>query len=357
MKNRIVSMLLAVMLMLGMFACASAETAASEINLLDMYITVGNNTFNLPMPASELTEMGISLPELTVNEGEYLPFVDAHDGRNAFSLRFDYCSATPDDPWASGCYMDAEKFPGIIISGMILGETTLGEVIDAMGPDTYGKTNEESLTYYFRSVNDSWNLTFDGPNRGNKLIKVHMWTDVAAEYGPVETVTVTEELPDPFSMPYNQVIIGGNAYQEGDTVQKFLDNGWVLPLAEGPDTEIAAREGNKVHGGHYLLYNGEAVVKIWAYNTGDAAEALKNCVIDAIEVEYDYGTVMTAADGIQPGVSTYKEVVAAYGEPVDSYEKDTEVEYTFKLLNGAVRYIVTVNKANTVTAVQIDGLM
>ena len=358
MKKRIFSALLAFMIVLSMFACASAETAAPAINLLDMNITAGGVTYDLPITVSQLTEMGVNVPDLSsLGEGQYAPFVDVDDGSCTFSLRFEYNAAAPEDPIATGCMMDVEYYPGITVSGMTLGEITLGEVIDAMGPDRSGATNADSLTYYFRDINESWTLSFDGSDRNSKLTQVHTWTDIPALYGPVETIVVCEELPDPASMPLDQIILGGNLYQTGDTVQKLLDNGWKLPLSTSPETEIVARDGNKVSGGRYLLYNGESFVKVYAYNVQETPCALKDAVIDTILVEYSFDASIIAAGGIQPGVSTYEDAVAAFGEPSSSSEEYNFTKHTFRVLNGAVRYDVYVNADNAIVGLGITGLM
>lgn len=355
MKRHILSLLLAVVMALSLFTCACAE---ASINLLDMNITVDGVTYDLPITVSQLTELGVTVPDLsTLGEGQYAPSVDVNDGRNAFSLRFEYNAAAPADPIATGCMMSVEYYPGVTISGMTLGETTLGEVVAAMGPDRYGATSEDSLTYYFRDVNESWNLEFDGSDSNSKLTQVHMWSDIPALYGPVEKIAVSEELPDPASMPFDQIIMGANLYQPGDTVQKLLDNGWKLPVSTDPETEIVARDGNKVSGGRYLLYNGETFVKVYAYNVSETPSALKDCVIDTIIVEYSFGAEIITADGIQPGVSTYEDAVAVFGEPSSSSEEYNFVKHTFKVLNGAVRYDVFVNAENTIVGLGITGLM
>ena len=152
MKKRILSALLAAMIALSMFALASAETAAPAINLLDMNVTAGGVTYDLPITVSQLTKMGVNVPDLSsLGEGQYAPFVDVDDGHCTFSLRFEYNATAPEDPIATGCMMDVESYPGVAISGMILGETTLGEVIDAMGavgralPSTLRETGEGGL--------------------------------------------------------------------------------------------------------------------------------------------------------------------------------------------------------------------
>ena len=316
MKNRILSALLAALLTLGLFACAASAESASAINLYDMSCTVGDTVYAFPVTVSALANGGLTIPDVSaLGEGQYYPSVAVDDGRNAFSLRVEYCASTPDDRWATGCILTAENNTGAVVGGMTVGETTRGEVIAAAGAPRYDYGAE--ISYYLAELTCVWNLTFESESDSAKLTKVSMYSDLVAQYGDISVIAFAApeaDLPDPASMPFNQVIISGHAYQAGDTVQAFLDDGWALPLSSAADKAVSGRSGSKVSGDTFCLYNGECFIKVSAYNLGDAECALKDCVVNEITVSTDLHSSMIISGGVTVG-SALSELTAAVAEP------------------------------------------
>lgn len=331
---------------------AAAETAAPAIDPCSMTLVVGSRTYTLPLSASELTEMGITLPDLSgLTEGRYYPDAEVHDGRNGFSLRFDYFPGEIDLHWATGVSLNSEDHAGMSICGLVLGKTTQKEIVAAFGPDSSGATTGSNLSYYFRKMNYIFHLTFDD---NAVLSKANVRTETLTTFGPVEAAApATEELPDPTTMPFNSIIVDGVYYQAGDTVQKLLDNGWHLPVSINIDDIVEPSEGYLLNGGNPVIYNGKTAVKITYANTTDEAIAVKDCVINEFNVESDFGTEIIAADGIQPGVSTLADAKALFGEIKTSYENT----HTFGTLNNTVNYDITVDADNNIIALAIRGLM
>ena len=369
MKNRILSVLLAALLLLSMSVCTVSAESAGEINLLDMSCTVDANTYAFPVLVSDLADGGLTIPDVSgLTEGQYYPAVEVNDGRNSFSLRVEYCASTPDERWATGCILTAENNTGAVVGGMTVGETTRSDVIAAAGEPTYDYGAD--ISYYLAELTCVWNLTFEDDSDSAKLTKVSMYSDLICQYGDISVISFSDpdaDLPDPASMPFNQIIVEGHAYQAGDTVQAFLDNGWALPLTSDAEKVIAARSGSKVSGDTFRMYNGECLIEVSAYNLGDAECALKDCVVNEICVSTAMSSSMTVANGVEIN-SVLSELTAALGEPASVKADPIEegvINVVYDVLNGNVHYTacVAADSAEALTSeepifeLSIRGLM
>ena len=362
MKNRILSLLLAALMAIGALACAASAEEAPAINLYDTTLTVGDTTYAFPVSVADLAAMGVSIPDVTgLSEGQYYYDVPVDDGRNAFSVRVDRLSTTEDPLWATGVNLNSTKHAGQSVGGLVLGETTMKEVVDACGPDSNGRTYDyDYLTYYTFGDNFVWNLYFESADEGAKLTRLTMYNALAANYGAVDGSMAgapEENLPDPATLPYDAFILDGKLYQKGATVQQLLDNGWVLPKGHEADTTVAARDGNTVKGDRMWLYNGASLVKVSAFNTTDAECTLADCAIDSIHADVCNGVSIVCADGLENGASRYEEVIAILGNPISTSDDASGFRVLQYNVLNSVNYSIGVNAGGDVAYITIDGLM
>ncbi len=352
MKKSIVSVVLA--LVLALSVCMGVAGAESAIDLRDMSCTVGGVTCNFPVPVSTLKEAGLNVPDVSaLEEGKYYPNVQVDDGKTSFSIRVEYCTETPDEKWATGCTLRASENPGVVVGGLVLGETTCSDVVAALGSDSSSKTSGDTLTYYLDDMTCNWTLYFD---EDGKLKSVSMHSDLVGKYGDIRTINFAEpsaDLPDAASMTYDEFILCGHHYKAGDTVAALLNNGWKIGDSEA---EIEARSGNRVSGDRSYYYNGEALVKVGSFNLEEEAQALKDSVIDELEVTADMGGELILTGDIRIG-STLEAAKAAFGEASSSKEEEGVTISTFSVLNNTIHYTVTTDAQGTITALAIDGLM
>ncbi|MGN0803384.1 MAG: hypothetical protein ACI4MF_12385 [Candidatus Faecivicinus sp.] len=361
MKNRILSLLLVVLLAIGTFACAASAEEASAINLYDTSLTVGGKTYTFPISVADLTAMGVSVPDVTgLTEGKYYYDVPVDDGRNAFSVRVDYVTTTEDPFWATGVNLNSDKHAGQSVGGLVLGETTMKDVVDAWGPDEYGYTFERDyLTYFTFGNHYSWHLYFESASENAKLTRLTMDNDLVTDYGVVDTSKTgvqEENLPDPASLPFDSYILDGKLYQKGATVQDLLDNGWVLPADHPADTAVEGSGFHLVSGDRMYMYNGVGLIYVGAFNYGGEECTLAECAINRIKASVRQNGPLLCADGIQPGVTTLSEAAATLGTPSkDSTYENGVRTVEFEVLNG-VTYELTVDADERVTAIAIGGL-
>ena len=361
MKNRILSLLLVVLLVIGTFACAASAEEASAINLYDTSLIVGGKTYVFPISVADLTAMGVSVPDVTgLTEGKYYYEVPVDDGRNPFSVRVDYVTTTEDPFWATGVNLNSDKHAGQSVGGLVLGETTMKDVVDACGPDEYGYTyDRDYLTYFTFGNHYSWHLYFESASENAKLTRLTMNNELVTTYGDVDTSKAgvqEENLPDPASLPFNSYILDGKLYQKGATVQDLLDNGWVLPADHPADTAVEVGSSSMIYGERMYMYNGVGLIYVGAFNYGGEECTLAECTINQIEASVRQNGPLLCADGIQPGVTTLSEAAATLGTPSkDSTDDDGVRTVEFKVLNG-VTYYLTVDADELVTAIGIRGL-
>lgn len=352
MKKSILSIMLVLVLALGV--CAGVAGAESEINLCDTSCTINGVTYTFPVPVSELTEAGLNVPDVSgLEEGSYYPSVQVDDGKIAFNIRVDCYPETDEKYWATGCTLSTDENSGAVVGGLVIGQTTIDDVVAAMGADAHGNTSGENLYYYLHDMNYSWYLIFESDKT---LKRVIMSCDLVANYGDVRTMSFAEpsaDLPDAAAMDYDEFILCGHHYKAGDTVASVLDNGWRVKNADG---EIEARSGSRVSGDRSWFYNGEAFVKIGSFNLKEEACALHDCVIDEVEVTADMNAELILSGDIRIG-STLDAAKNLYGEPSSVTEEDGATVCTFSLLNSAITYTVTCDEQGTITALAIDGLM
>ncbi|MGN0183587.1 MAG: hypothetical protein ACI4AL_00610 [Aristaeellaceae bacterium] len=360
MKNRILSILLIALLAVGALAYAASAEEAGVINLYDTRLIVGNKTYSFPVSVADLTAMGVSVPDVTgLTEGKYYYDVPVDDGRNAFSVRVDYVTTTEDPFWATGVNLNSDKHAGQSVGGLVVGETTMKEVVDACGPDTYGHTYDStSLTYYVYGRLYSWNLYFESADENAKLTRLTMDNDLVTKYGVVDSSragVADEDLPDPSSLPFDSYILDGKLYRRGATLQDLLDNGWVLPSDRSADDAIDAG-GIWVYGDRMYLYNGAGLVYVGAFNYSSEGCTLAECSINEIKASALQDGPLVCADGIQPGVTALSEAAATLGTPSkDSTYENGVRTVEFEVLNG-VTYELTVDADELVTAIAIKGL-
>ena len=360
MKNRILSILLIALLAVGALASAASAEEAGAINLYDTSLNVGGKTYDFPISVADLTAMGVNVPDVSgLSKGQYYYDVPVDDGRNAFSVRVDYVTTTEDPFWATGVNLNSDKHAGLSVGGLVLGETTMKDVVDACGPDSNGRTyDSDYLTYYTFGRNYNWTLYFESADENAKLTRLTMSNDLVTNYGVVDsskTGVQEENLPDPASLPFDSYILDGKLYQKGATVQDLLDNGWVLPADHPADSAVEAG-GIWVYGDRMYLYNGAGLVYVGAFNYSGEECTLAECSVSEIKAAALQNGALICADGIQPGVTALSEAAATLGAPSDdSIDEDGVRTVEFEVLNG-VTYELTVDAEELVTAIAIKGL-
>lgn len=343
MKKRIVCLLLTLMIALTMaFVPALAESEAPAFCLTDLTAAVSGQTFTLPMTASEFRADGLPLPELNkLAEGTYYPGVKVKlTDEISFSARVSYCNPNPDEMLVDGLTLSIEDCPGASIGGFVIGETTRGQVTDALGADVNGNIDSSELTYYAYHINITWFLTFEDASANAKLKRAIVSSDMINEYGFEFSDLAgmqADNLPDPASMNYNEFILDGKHYAAGSSLQTLLDNGWTLPLDMDPASEIEGLSGIWVHGEHLDLYNGQTMAHVSVYNYSDKTAPLNECLIETVSVETEDNTILLSAGGLQAGVSTVADAEALLGAPADT-EEDYKglVTYEFKVMDDQV---------------------
>ena len=361
MKNCILSILLIALLAVGALACAATAEEAGVINLYDTSLNVGGKTYDFPISVADLTAMGVNVPDVSgLSKGQYYYDVPVDDGRNAFSVRVDYVTTTEDPFWATGVNLNSDKHAGQSVGGLVLGETTMKDVIEACGPDEHGRTyDSDYLTYYTFGNNYNWTLYFESADENAKLTRLTMSNDLVTNYGVVDssrTGVQQEDLPDPASLPFDSYILDGKLYQKGATVQDLLDNGWVLPVDHPADTAVEAGGISMVYGDRMYLYNGAGLVYVGAFNYSSEECTLAECSINEIKASVLLNGALICADGIQPGVTALSEAAATLGAAVEDKTDDDGVRtVAFSVLNG-VTYTLTVDADELVTAIAIEGL-
>ena len=360
MKNRILSILLIALLAVVALACAASAEEAGAINLYDTSLNVGGKTYDFPISVADLTAMGVNVPDVSgLSKGQYYYDVPVDDGRNAFSVRVDYVTTTEDPFWATGVNLNSDKHAGQSVGGLVLGETTMKDVIEACGPDEHGYTyDSDYLTYYTFGSNYNWTLYFESADENAKLTRLTMSNDLVTNYGVVDsskTGVPEENLPDPASLPFDSYILDGKLYQKGATVQDLLDNGWVLPADHPADSAVEAG-GIWVYGDRMYLYNGAGLVYVGAFNYSGEECTLAECSVSEIKASVLQNGALICADGIQPGVTALSEAAATLGAAVEDKTDDDGVRtVAFNVLNG-VTYTLTVDADELVTAIAIEGL-
>lgn len=358
MKNRILSVLLIVVLALGCVAFAEEST----IDLTDSTLYVGNKVYTFPISVSELTELGVDVPDVSnLTKGVYYPAVDVNDGRNGFAIRIEYLSNLDDPYWATGVKLDSDHHAGMSVGGMVLGETTRGEIIAACGSDYHGETYEnDTLTYYAYDISYIWNLTFDGNSEDSKLTGVAMHNELVEKYGEVDASMAgveEDDLPDPSAMGFNEFILDGKHYAKNATVQELLDNGWVLSY-DAAAKSVAPKNGLIMQGGTLWLYNGVSMVMVLAYNTNDAEGeyGYADCTINSVYADVCNKASIVCADGLANGVSSYEDAVAILGEPTSIEETDDGCKnVSFTVLNN-VKYTIGVDADGGIGSITISNL-
>lgn len=357
MKKQILSILLASMLVLSVFAGAAAE----GISLTDTTLHVGDHAYTLPASVEALTEQGVNFPDVSsIQEGYYSPFVGVDNGRTGFTLNVKYLTSTEEPHWATGVNWNSTDYAGLAVGGMVLGETTREEIINACGPDHYGKTYEGTeLTYYAWNMNYSWSLAFDSEAPEAKLTRIIMENTLVTTYGVVDSSNAgvaDSDLPDTATMSFAEFILDGKHYVKGVTVQDLLDDGWVMPVSKAEVT-VNARSGSRLSGDSIQMYNGASMVTVRAFNPSDAECSLAKCTIDSVSADVDLNAFIVCADGLANGVTTYADAAAILGEPAKTEESENGVkEITFKVLNN-MSYVLTVNADDLVTGIVVDGLI
>lgn len=362
MKNRILSILMAGILALSMLSCAAVaeETAvASDIRLTDITLSTGGKTYSFPISAAALANQGVNMPDVSnLTEGLYYYRVDVDDGRNGFAVRVEYLTSTEDPYWVTGVNMNSTDHAGACVNGMTLGQTTRGEIINALGADSKGCTYDGDELYYTAwNLNYNWHLGFDGNDASSVLTSITAYSELVNVYGEVAATTAeSAELPASSDMSFREFILAGQHYAEGATVQDLMNNGWVLPVAVAEDT-VAARDGDVVQGAHLWLYNGSSLVKVDAFNYSDVECSYAECKINSIYADVCNNATIICADGLTNGVSTYDEAVAILGEPSSTEDGENGFKnVSFTVINN-VTYTLGVNADGSTTYITISKLV
>lgn len=358
MKKQILSVMLAVVLMLSVSAGAMAE---SSISLTDTTLHVGDQAYAIPVSVAALTEQGVNVPNVTgLQEGQYYPSVGVDNGINAFTVKVSYLTSTEDPYWVTGITWGSEDYAGYAVGGMVLGETTREQIIEACGADRHGKTYEgEELIYYAWNMNYSWYLTFDGEKPESKLIRITMDDNMVSAYGEVNAAkagVADSDLPEAADMDFTEFILDGKHYAYGVTVQDLLDDGWVMPETQR-EIMVEARRGSRLLGDTIYMYNGVSMVKVRAFNTSEVERSLTDCIIESVSADTALNSSIVCSGGLANGVSTYAEAVAILGEPSKTEEGENGArEVTFGVLHS-MEYVLTVDANDVVTAITVGGLI
>lgn len=127
-----------------------------------------------------------------------------------------------------------------------------------------------------------------------------------------------------------QVKIGDVVYQFPMYYEEFAAQGWTLSKNDDPEMGLASNSY-----GFVTFYNGEDRVYADAVNLGINELPMKECLVGGISIDgsFDYDLTKTRielAGGIVMGESNGDDLVAAYGDPSDTYEGDLYTKYTYE---------------------------
>lgn len=346
---------LAMIVALLLSGMALAETP----NLYTVTLPSGES-YTFPMSAAECEAAGIPLPELNpLSAGQYYPSVTVNNGREQFSVRVETDAATGEF-CVTGFNLTASETSGASIAGITVGETTQNGVYNLLGADKDDSKPGagDSMTYYYFLGHVSLTIYFDSADANAVANHIIVSSDIPGTYGAeisVQTGAEESALPAVEDMAFNQFILDGKLYQSGDTLQKLLDNGWVLPASRSVDTLIDARQGSRASGDSFDLYNGSDIVKVYVYNTAESDCALSECAINQVVADAEGKAALIAADGLQIG-SSYADAAAIFGEASSQETNDDgSTVSTFEVLNNLEYIITDVN--GSVTNISIRGLM
>lgn len=317
-------------------------------------------SYTFPMSAAECEAAGIPLPELKPLEaGQYYPSVSVNNGREQFSARVEMDAATGEF-YVTGFSITANEISGASIVGITVGKTTQNEVYNLLGAANNGKKpgDGEAMTYYSFLGHDSLTIYFDSADADAAAKHIIVDSDIIGSYGsavPAQAGVEQSDLPAAEDMAFNQFVLDGKLYQSGDTLQKLLDNGWILPASRAADTMIEARNGSRASGDRFDLYNGSGIVTVAVYNTMESECALTECVINEITVDANGNVSFIVADGLKLG-SSYADAAALLGEATSpKTNEDGSTVNTFSVLNNLQYEITDVN--GSVSNISIRGLM
>ncbi len=214
------------------------------------------------------------------------------------------------------------------------------------------------MTYYSFLGHESLTIYFDSANADAAAKHIFAESDIIGSYGSAVSAQAGVEqsdLPAVEDMAFNQFVLDGKLYQSGDTLQKLLDNGWILPASRAADTMIEALDGSRASGDRFDLYNGSGIVTVAVYNTMDSECALAECEINEVTVDANGNVSFTAADGLKLG-SSYADAAALLGEATSpKTNEDGSTVNTFSVLNNLKYEITDIN--GSVSNISIRGLM
>lgn len=351
MKNRILSMLLAVMLAVSVFCGAAlAEETASAIDLTDLTLTIGENSYAFPMSIDACKEAGLNVPEFAaLTEGQYYPYVGVNNGSDKFDLRVELCAG---DHWATGFTARNDEIPGAKVGDIVLGETTRREITDALGEPRY--SYDDNVSYYTFGSMLIWNIYFDGASDQAKVSKIIAHSKIPGEFGAEFVVICGTEAADAAELTFTEFILNGKKYAPGTTVQNLLDDGWVLANSIVDTVEPSA--GFLVYGDSGYLYNGVGLVYIKAYNySTDKEIPFAECMVNSVETWDSYKTSLVFAGGITVD-STLAEAEAVLGAHVSETVTDDGLnEYSFEVEEGA-DYTIRTNDAGEIIFMAISDM-
>lgn len=356
MKKCFLFFLISALLLCSFAVAETAESAAPALNLLDLSMTVGNKVYTFPMSVSEMTALGVNFSDVSgLGENQYYYALTADNGRNAFDLRVEYCFESPEDPIVTGCNLKSDKHAGISVGGIVVGQTTRKEVIDAFGEAKY--TSGTRLTYYTFSNNYIWDIDFESESDSAKVTKLAAHTELPKKFGVnfSDQVSVQDaNLPDPTTMAFNAFILNGIHYPSGSTLQNLLDNGWKVPVGVDVEENIKGVISFVLSGENFYMYNGESLIYVGVYNRNTEETKLADCGIYSIQVSSHWNSSMTIADGYQPG-STLQEIEATFGPLTLDEDSDIANTYTATVLDNT-RYTFHADEAGNVYSINIRKL-
>lgn len=345
------------LLVIAMLLCGTALAENPDIHTITL---PSGASYSFPMSVAECEAAGIPLPELNpLSAGQYYPSVTVNNGREQFSVRVETDAATGEF-YVTGFSVTADETSGASIAGITLGETTQNEVYNLLGADNYGKKpgDDRDMTYYYFLGHESLTIYFESADANAVADHIIVDSDIPGTYGTAVSAQAGVEetnLPAVADMAFNQFILDGKLYQSGDTLQKLLDNGWILPASRSANTMIDALDGHRASGDRFDLYNGSGIVTVAVYNTTEANCTLAECAINEVNVDLAGNVSFTAADGLQIG-SSYADAAAILGEASkQETNEDGSTTSTFSVLNNLKYEITDFN--GSVTNISIASLM
>lgn len=330
--RKIVSLVLA--LMLCCMSIAFAQTATPSENPLDMEVMIGATVYNFSCTLDELEAQGITITDSELRDGYWH---NANNGRAAFQVLLMGTKGDGTDLSVCGVKIEPDGSQTFVLPcGIVMGESTYDDCLAAYGaPD-----NISAFWVEFARDKVQYRIYFDDNNVIREMQMI--------SYGPLswgfefddQAGVEQENLPDPFTMAFDEYILDGKLYKGQITLADLEENGWVLDHAADLSEEIAP-QGNDllINNSRLVLFNGESTLQVFPINRStEETCTLAECSVLYIGVNSADNVSLVLADGITIG-SSYDDVIATFGEATseEDYSDDGYIYYKHKAM-GSVTY-------------------